>query len=70
MDQGMHIEHFLSSFTARSGGVGTFGKYLIRKVVGSKSHFCQKTQKYMGTFGLTVLYILGGGPMKMYMFNR
>ena len=38
-------------------GVGTFGKYLKWKVVGSKSKFVKKKQKYLGTFGLTIFYI-------------
>ena len=54
--------------TCVPGGVGTFGKYLITKVVGSKTEFGQKTQKYVGTFGLKgegyfwkIAYKKGGG---------
>ena len=40
------------------GGVGTFGKYLTIKVVVSKTDFGQKTQKYVGTFGLKGGWVL------------
>ena len=44
------------AYLLRQGGLGTFGKYLIIKVVVSKTEFGQKSQKYVGTFGLK-----GGG---------